>query len=551
MEDSSVNNNNNNNINGSSSSNSLNSLLKSDSNDELNQSSLMIFQKDEYKIEHDEKGSLIRECKKLTTLRKFLYAVGGMPYQMTSNAIALFVAPFLLDIANLSPAQVSVVLFLAGISEAITDPLIGYFSNRTNTRFGKYRPWVICSAPFVVLSFMGIWYVPDIEDQGTRTCWYIITYCLFQTFISSFHVPYTSLTMALTSDQADRDSATTWRMTFEIIGTLLGVIVQGVMLSIVGSSTPCERALSEENNSNDIQTMSSDTSKDKLKEGYLVSAAILSLIYIICCLTTFLGTKEMKDVMINDEKRDFSTIMKNVFNHKSYRSLLLLFLIVSTAVQLIASNFALFCKYSIHAGDQYQYLVLALLVSTLVFLPLWQYVTRKHGKKKTFAIGLIFSFPNLIALFFLNEPIWGFYVIAVLLGCSASVNYLLPWTMLPDVIDEFMIKTGERSESIFYSFFEFFKKLSYTLSVAMSILVLEFVGYRECLNTCCTQPKSVALTLRILIVPVPVVLLLIGMILLWRHPINENRRKEIKDILILIRTNKVKCEIFTTDDKLK
>jgi Na+/melibiose symporter-like transporter len=130
------------------------------------------------------------------------------------------------------------------------------------------------------------------------------------------------------------------------------------------------------------------------------------------------------------------------------------------------------------------------------------------------------------------------YLIAVICGLSVSVSFLLPWSMIPDVIDEFMIKTGERKEPIFYSFFVFFTKFASGIAVAISQLVLELVNYKDCPNGCCPepQPEAVGFSLRLLVVPLPVVMLIISLVLLWFHPINEKRRLEIKEKLIEIRS---------------
>ena len=127
------------------------------------------------------------------------------------------------------------------------------------------------------------------------------------------------------------------------------------------------------------------------------------------------------------------------------------------------------------------------------------------------------------------------YLIAVLCGLSISVSFLLPWSMIPDVIDEFMINTGERKESIFYSFYVFFTKMASGLAVAVSTIVIDN-SYVDCVDGCCPQqPKEVGQALRLLVVPGPIIMLLIALFMLWIHPIDEKRRKEIRNKLIFIR----------------
>lgn len=492
---------------------------------------------EESKDQENEQDLLIsKNAGKLSIVEKICFAMGGLPYQMCGNALGLFISPFLLEIAGLRPKQVSIVLFSGKGWDAVTDPLIGFFVNKTNTRFGKLRPWILFSTPFALISYMMIWYVPSI-DRESKTFWYLVFYCLFQTFLSCLHVPYTSLTMYLTPCQAERDSATGYRMAFEVFGVLLAAGIQGAMITIFGSSTKCNIT----NETSNLTFFKRDYGENSLDVGYLSSAALMSFIYFICSLATFFGTTEMKDV-ITDKNTNFFRSLKSVFRHKSYITLLLTFMFSSLAIQLVQSNLALYCKYSVTAKDEYQFIIIVLLVTTVVSLPFWQFIMLRFGKKTTYAIGLSVLLPNLIALYFLTNEIWAMYLIATLCGLAISVSFLLPWSMIPDVIDEFMINTGERKESIFYSFYVFFTKFSSGISVALSALLLEYADYNDCPNGCCVQPPSVGDALRLLVVPGPILMICLALFLLWLHPINEKRRLEIKETLIKIRDNANKEE---------
>ena len=107
--------------------------------------------------------------------------------------------------------------------------------------------------------------------------------------------------------------------------------------------------------------------------------------------------------------------------------------------------------------------------------------------------------------------------------------------MLPDVIDEFAICTGEQKESIFYSFFVFFNKLASGIAISLSALILEYVGYKDCFDNCCDQPESVGQTLRMLIVPGPILMLLVALGALYFYPINEKRRLQMRDHITLMK----------------
>lgn len=471
----------------------------------------------------------------LSILTKICFAIGGMPYTMCANALGFFISPFILEIAKLRPIDVSIIVFTANGWDAITDPLVGYAVSKTKTRFGKYRPWILFSTPFSIVCYMMIWYVPNFSNE-LKTAWYVIFYCLFQTFLSCIHVPYTSLTMVLTPNQMERDSATGYRMICEVIGVLLSVGIPAVFISTSSDAT-CEILLSNQTNVTISNNLKNENINSELGKAYLLSGGVMSLIYLICACSTFFGTKELPGV-IEDTDKDFFKPMKKVFTHKSYITLLLAYLFSYLSISTVQANIALYAIHAIDARDIYQYVLVTLLVSSVLFIPLWIYLQKKIGKKLSYGLGLFTNIPCLIALYFIQKSGWYVFLIAVLFGMGVSVNYLLPWSMLPDVIDDFMIKTGTRRESIFYSFYVFFTKISTGIAIAVTSAILDSSGYIECSDNCCSQPDSVGETLRLLIVPLPIILLMLAILFIWLHPIDELKRASNKKSLDEIRQSK-------------
>ncbi|MGH0190077.1 UNVERIFIED_CONTAM: hypothetical protein FKN15_042125 [Acipenser sinensis] len=149
---------------------------------------------------------------RLPLSRKLCYAIGGAPYQMTANALAFFLQLFLLDVVQMEAFYVSLILFMGRAWDAVTDPVVGYLVSRSGmTRYGKLIPWMVLSMPFAVLMYFMLWFTPaDTMSPAFSFSWYFITYCLFQTFMSCYHVPYSALNMFLGGDQRDRDSATAY-----------------------------------------------------------------------------------------------------------------------------------------------------------------------------------------------------------------------------------------------------------------------------------------------------------------------------------------------------
>ncbi|XP_050569968.1 uncharacterized protein LOC118258350 isoform X2 [Cygnus atratus] len=164
--------------------------------------------------------------------RKLCYAIGGIPYQMTANALGFFLQIFLLDVVQLEPFHASLILFLGRAWDAVTDPAVGFLVSKSPRRkYGKLIPWIACSTPFGVLCYCMMWStLADGAPVSLKFLWYLFTYNFFQICMTCYHVPYSSLTMFLGGNQRDRDSATAYRMGMEVFSTLLGSGIQGQMV---------------------------------------------------------------------------------------------------------------------------------------------------------------------------------------------------------------------------------------------------------------------------------------------------------------------------------
>ncbi|XP_051947191.1 sodium-dependent lysophosphatidylcholine symporter 1-like [Xyrauchen texanus] len=470
--------------------------------------------------------------------RKLCYAVGGMPYQMTSNAKGFFMQIFLLDVVEMGAFSASIILFLGRAWDAITDPLIGYTVSKSGrTRIGKLIPWIVFSMPLGVLSYIMLWYTPqDAMSPASNFCWYFTWCCLFDTFMSCYHVPYSSLNMFLGGNERDRDSATGYRMGMEVFATLAGATIQGQIVGVYHAKK--SQACSSQNDTK-LPVGNVTTSPDGISEtlqntrrAYLTAALLLGLLYFLCCLVLFIGVKEQLAPLSKLDRinKSYLTSMKMVVCHIPYVQLVFGFLFSSIAFQMAQGNFALFCTHAADMGQYFQHLVLILLTAATLSIPLWQTLLVKLGKKTTIFIGLSSYIPALTVISLVRSNFPVFIIMSVLAGTSLAALYLLPWSMLPDVVDDFKVKNPscQDLEPLFYSCYVFFNKFGGGMAIGVSTLVLHFAGYKP---GACRHNPEVIYSLRILFAPVPICLLLVGIVMFYFYPINEERRQQIQKAL--------------------
>ncbi|XP_041357632.1 sodium-dependent lysophosphatidylcholine symporter 1-B-like [Gigantopelta aegis] len=451
--------------------------------------------------------------------RKLCFAVGGAPYQITTNVIGFFFSIFLLEVAEIEPKYVSIILFGGKAWDAITDPTCGYLVHRSPfTKFGRMKPWILLSTPFACAAYYGLFYVPDISEEA-KFGYYFAMFCLFEGLLSGLHVPYTSLTMYISSKQKERDSATSYRMVSEAIGVLLAVIVQGKLVEKYRTAGECSKP----------ESTVSPHSIDDQKWSYTLGSIIVIGIYVLCTLIVFFGVKEKRGLVEDKNSASYFRGLKTVITYGPYIKAAMAFLFISIAIGVVQGNLALYCTHALKMGDKFSDFILVVLGTSIVSMPIWQCILIKFGKKTAYAVGISIFIPVLISHLYLpagNEYIY--YVVVAIAGLGISVSLLLPWSVLPDILDLFMLETKTRKDPIFYSFYVFFNKLAIGLGLGISQVALQFGGYE---TGACTQPKSVELTLRLL-VACPVVFVLIALLFLWRYPIDEKKREQIREDIL-------------------
>ncbi|XP_029451868.1 major facilitator superfamily domain-containing protein 2B isoform X4 [Rhinatrema bivittatum] len=485
----------------------------------------------------------IRKEKKLSVLSKLCYAVGGAPNQVAGSASSFFLQIYLLDVAQITPLHTSLVLSIGKVWGGITDPVVGYFINKSKwTKIGRLMPWIIGCTPFLTVSYFFLWFAPPFVTG--RVLWYLAFYALFQALTTVFHVPYATLTMFLSTDQKERDSATAYRMMVEVLGTLIGAAVQGQIVASAHTSAHCvlhngtvnlienvTEIAKVPNNSSLSQSLAFQFHAEKV---YMIAAGVIGGVYLFCTAILFLGVTEKDDpyALNSDSVMPFFRGFKLTVKYRPYLNLTAAFLLISAAVQLEQSNFVLFCTHAADLRDHFQNLVLTILISAVVSIPFWQWFLQRFGKKSA-AFGISWMIPFAVMLVTIPNRIVA-YLVAVTSGLSIAASLLLPWSMLPDVVDNFRLQNPQAKglETIFYSSFVFFTRLSAGIALGISSLSLEFAGYS---TGACKKSYGVAITLKVLIGVVPAFLIIIGLVILIFYPITEEKRRENEHALNMIR----------------
>ncbi|KAK7877897.1 hypothetical protein WMY93_031426 [Mugilogobius chulae] len=438
------------------------------------------------------RGNQNQRSRGISLRKKLCYAAGGVPYQLTTVAISVSLQIFLLDVVQMEAFHVSLILFVSRAWDAVTDPLIGYLVSRSSwTPIGKMSPWLVLSCPFAILSYVLLWFVPRVSMSPAQTLmWFLAVTCLFETLMSCFNVPYLSLNMFLGGTKRERDSATAYRMSVEMVAMLVASIIQGQVVAVYNKE--------KQKNCEDLEqtlSTSSPASLQDTRRAFLTSALVIGAMFFLCSLVIFLGVKEQRSASESSDVKTrlpFFTSFKLLLRFAPYHRLVLAFTVCTLAYQ----------------------------GSATVAVPIWQAVLLKIGKKPTIFIGLTLFIPAVIVVACFRGNLTVFIMMCAVMGVSVATVFLLPWSMLPDVVDEFTIRNPDCTdlEPLFFSCYAFCNKLAGGLAAGVSTVTLQFVGYKP---GACYHSDEVVTALLVLFSPVPIALLLLGMLAFLFYPINE------------------------------
>jgi len=445
---------------------------------------------------------IIAMPERLPRLTKFLYGISDFGFACTDTTMQVLFAIFMTDVVGLKPVYAAAAIFIGRTWDYVNDPLIGLFTDRVRSRWGRRRPFLLFGFIPFGLMFAMLWYRPPTDNQFLLAAYYAVAYFLFDTSYTFVTMPYAALTPELTQDYDERTSLTTFRMAFSILGSLVAFTVP---LMIIGSMRP--------ENSGRIFTM----------------GILFGTICALPLLFTFFGTRERPEYYTQSQpslRESFRAVWKN----KPFLFAAGIFLFTWTAADIIQAFLLFFLKYRMDLEAQSDLIMGAIFITALLVLPLWNWISRKTDKRKAYIAGMIFLSVIMLALIFLS-PSAGLPVVlvmSVLAGIGVSAIHVLTWAIIPDAIEVDELTSGQRHEGIFYSLVSLFKKIASSIAIPLTLLVLQWSGY---VSNAAVQKPSAIFAIRLLIGPVPSVLLLGGILFALFYPLSRSSHAKTRQEL--------------------
>lgn len=433
-------------------------------------------------------------AERLSRRTKILYGIGDTGFSLTSTLIGVYFLLFLTDVVGLRPGLAGLAILIAKQWDWINDPLVGYLSDRTRSRWGRRRPFLLFGAiPFGAI-FCLMWWRPPIATQTGLAVYYGAIYVLYDAVATCVYMPYFALTPELTQDYDERTALTTYRMAFSILGSIITYILPWV---IVGSFRP-------ENASR-----------------VLLTGVLFAILSVLPLLATFWGTRERPE-RAAVERPGLRESVRAALDNRPFLMIAGLYLLTWLTVSIVQAVLVYYLKYWLDMESQADTLFAVIFVTALLVLPAWEWVSRRTEKRLAYAYGIGFWAVVQIALVLVGPgtPTAVVLGLGALAGIGVAAAHVLPWAMIPDTIEWDEARTGKRHEGMFYSLIMLAQKAAAGVAIFLLGVGLEAAGY---VANAPAQPPSALTAIRVMTGPVPALLLCGGIALGLLFPLSRAR----------------------------
>ena len=439
---------------------------------------------------------------KLSLKTRLGYGIGDIAICLYWSGVGLYLLYFYTDVVGISPSMAGLIYGIGMLWDALTDPFMGYIAERTRTKWGVYRPYLLFGNLPLALSFILLFWVPPFE--GSMLFFFLLfTNLLHRTCFTLVSVPFSSLTPRITSDSQERTNLTGFRMMGAQTGTNLMALLAFPIIFWVGG----------ENES----------------LGFVVLASLAGLTAMAIHAITFVTVKEPEnDQGIERVGGSLSEAASAIGKNGPFWLVFSATLIVGITTIFFGNNLIYYTKYAL---DLHEYQGTILFTSGIVAflsIPIWWAISNKLGKKITWLISSSITLTALMVLYIypitlLNELL----VLVAFIGFGSGAGGILFWSMLPDTIEYGEVHTGVRSESSLYGFMTFAQKGSIAFAIIILGVVLDAIGFQA--NE--IQSKNTIDDMKAIMTLIPSIGVAISLIIIYFYPIDAKMHKELLEQL--------------------
>ena len=440
---------------------------------------------------------------KVPFISKLAYGMGDVGCNFSWMFVGNFLMIFYTDVFGISMSAVATLMLFSRFWDAINDPIIGGLSDKTHTRWGRYRPWLLFAAPLTALVLiLTFWAHPD-WSQTHKIIYMAVTYCILVLGYTCVNIPYGTLCGAMTQNMTERAQINTSRSVSAMIAIGIINIITIPLIEWLGNGNA--------------------------RQGYLLIAILYGTIFAVCHIFCFAKTKEVVEVPVA-QKIPLRLQLQAVAKNKPY--LLALLGQVLFGFILYGRNADLLYYFTYVENDAvlFTYYSMAIIIPSIIgaacFPKVFQLTSNKGWAASVFAFG---TGITIIALFFFSpvtSPI-PFYLFAALSQFFFSGFNTAIYAIIPDCVEYGEWRTGIRNDGFQYAFISLGNKIGMALGTALLALSLGWAGYEA--NT--TQNEAVVAIMRHSFSTIPGILWVVTALALFFYKLDKRSYNRILGVI--------------------
>ncbi|MBW2312807.1 MAG: MFS transporter [Deltaproteobacteria bacterium] len=417
------------------------------------------------------------------------YAAPAVATSFVFTAVSLYLLKFSTDVLLLAPATIGLIFAVGRFWDAFTDPIVGHLSDRTRSRLGRRRPWLLAAALPVAGAYLAIWSPPAGVEEGQLALWMGGAILLFYTAITAFTVPYTALGAELSAGYHDRTRVFGAKAFGDHIGIVLGA---ASLLFMEKAAEPRAAAVC-------VATLAG---------GLMIAGTVWATA----------ALREPAEHQGRGGRRRPHDAFADVLRNREARILVAVFFLEMLGYQTFVVMLPYLTEYVLETPGATAYYLFAAILTTLATLPVWVPWSRRFGKARVWAVSLAVKTAVFAGMALVGPGDWLLIGgLTVVFGAATGGGAVLGPSLKADVVDSDEARTGERKEGTFFAAWGLAIKMAVGFAILISGTLLSSVGFEP--NV--AQRPEVLIGIRTTVSALPVACHILALLLLARLRMNE------------------------------
>lgn len=386
---------------------------------------------------------------KLSLPRKLGFTLGDYACNIYWQSLSLFLLFFYTDVVGLSAATAGWIYMVASIWDGAIDPLIGALADRTRSRFGRYRPYILFGALPLGISFCLLYYKPPFHGTGL-VAWLLATHVLLRTAYAVLNIPFMSLNARMTTSSSERSTLAGFRMLFATLaGLTVAYSTQPLVARFAGTG-----------------------------QGYMVTALLLGLLATALFPVVFAATREPPIEATDHAPVRMRDYWAAVRANRAFWSVMLAITLAAICATAWSKSILYYFKYYLENEGASRFALSINAAAGLVIIPIWMIASRSLGKRNAWFVASAIGLAGLV-FFAVTDVRSVALTVGLLLYMQVAFLglFLTFWSMMPDTVEYGEWRSGVRAESFVFGLAQFFMKVALGFGAGLFGWALDFVGY--------------------------------------------------------------------------